>query len=386
MKLTQALRKAGERARSLNTDPISREAYAGYFSCWGGSFIVHLAVLQFLEDAYGIKTEYRGYFRQGQRVGAIGTWGPYLAGDWNALRASGLDGRFDLGFPILHLPIAPGHRCTMLHRAAFLLVGQRRQVGGTIFRNGKSMAILRRIPDDLPTGKRRFRNEERWFGDAGGTPQDIGELGADEIVTIYDELHTMRWQRRPLAIDEPKGTLDRSKRFLFGKVFWLKTRPVAIQINCRAEMASTVCTDSVNGAADRSLKNVTAGSLLLYVNGRDAWAQASTSGKRLLYSYGGYRPGYKQYWCHPRADRAAATPSGGRLVTLVRAALHCPKGMLAAHAGSERKREVEGRAVIELTFGPHATAVTLHNPVDDGEPNAGPFKLVGGMQALEYTK
>lgn len=35
---------------------------------WGGSFILHPAVLQLFEDAHGIKTQYRGYFRHGQCV------------------------------------------------------------------------------------------------------------------------------------------------------------------------------------------------------------------------------------------------------------------------------------------------------------------------------
>jgi hypothetical protein len=301
MKLAQALRGARLRIRSLNTEPISRAEYASYYSAWGGSFILHPVVLQFFEDAHGIKTQYRGYFRHGQCVGAIGTWGPYIAGDWNALREFGVSTRLDLGYPILYLPIAPGHRCAILHRAAFLLDCQREQLAGAIFPRNQSMSILKQIPDQLPSGKKRFQKEERWFAQSGGTVRDIDDLAADEVVAIYDELHMMRWKRRAFAIGELKGTLDYLKRFLFGKVLWLKTRPVAIQINYRAETTGTVCIDYVNGATDRSLKRFTAGSLLSYINGRNACQQARREGKRLLYSYGRSRPGYKQYWCNPVA-------------------------------------------------------------------------------------
>src|ERR1700722_10349603 len=146
-----SLRNLGTRVRSLNTAPITREEYAGRYRAWGGSFILHPEVLDYLEDTYGIKTSYRGYFKRGQCVGAAGTWGPYIAGDRNALRRYKLTDQVDFGFPVLYLPISPGHRCTVLYRASYLLNHQMRQIRGSIFRAAKPMFILRRIPDALPS-------------------------------------------------------------------------------------------------------------------------------------------------------------------------------------------------------------------------------------------
>jgi hypothetical protein len=285
------------RIRSLNTASITREAYAGYYWSWGGSFILHPEVLQFFEDNYGMKTSYRGYFKHGQCVGAVATWGPYIAGDCNAFRTYKLTDQVDFGYPILYLPIAPGHKCTVHYRAGYLLNYQRQQISCALFTGIKEMSILKRIPQELPTCKNKFQNDERRFERLGGTMRDINEFCSDEIISIYEDLFHARWKRRPHAIAALKSTLDRLRQFLFGKVLWLKNRPVAIQINYRAETSRTICVDAINGGVDKSVKEISPGSLLLYINGRDACAEAHSSGKQLIYSCGRSNAGYKDQWC-----------------------------------------------------------------------------------------
>jgi len=288
----------GVRIRSLNTAPITRDEYAGYYWSWGGSFILHPDVLDFFEHTFGVKTNYRGYFRHGQCVGAVGIWGPYIAGDRNALRAFKLTDQVDFGFPVLYLPIAPGHNCTVLYRAGFLLNHQRQRIAGAVFTGTKRMSILKQIPDELPNGKRRFLREERRFERLGGTSRDIKDFRSEEIISIYEELFFLRWKRKPHAIGALKRTLDRLHPYLFGRVLWLKDRPVAIQINYRSETSRTICIDYINGGMDKSVNGVSAGSLLSYINGRDACAQARNSGKQLIYSYGTSNADYKDLWCH----------------------------------------------------------------------------------------
>jgi Mig-14 len=292
-----ALMDIDVRIRSLNTAPITREAYAGYYWSWGGSFILHPEVLQFFEDIYGITTHYRGYFRDEQCVGAVGTWGPYIAGDFNAFRTYKLEDQVDFGYPILYLPIAPGHKCAVHYRAGFLLNYQRHQIPCALFTGIKEMSILRRIPQELPACKSKFQSDERRFERLGGTVRDIKEFRNDEIIAIYEDLFHARWKCKPHAIATLKGTLDRLQQFLFGKVLWLKNRAVAIQINYRAETSRTICVDAINGGVDKSVKEISPGSLLLYINGRDACADAHSTGKQLIYSYGKSNAGYKDQWC-----------------------------------------------------------------------------------------
>jgi len=295
------IRNLGVRIRSSNTAPITREEYARCYHSWGGSFIVHPEVLQFFEDQHGVKTSYRGYFKEGKCIAAVGTWGPYLAGDRSALHACKLTDRVDFGYPIICLPIAPGHHCTVLYRADYLLNLQRSQIAGAVFTGIKKMAILKQIPDALPTGKKEFQMKERRFGRLGGKSRDVQEFRRDEIIAIYEELFQVRWNHRPHAIAGMKSTLDSLGKFLFGKVLLLNDRPVAIQINYRAETSRTICVDYINGGVDKSFSGISPGSLLSYINGRDACTEAKSRGKQLIYSYGKANTEYKDQWC----DRVA---------------------------------------------------------------------------------
>jgi CelD/BcsL family acetyltransferase involved in cellulose biosynthesis len=288
----------GLRLRSRNTVPITREEYARHYQSWGGSFILHPEVLQFLKDVHGVETAYRGYFLDGACIGVVPAWGTRIAGDRQALQACGLTDRIDFGYPVLHLPVAPGHRCTVLYRAGFLLDLQRPQVGGAVFTGLKRMAILKKIPDELPTGKKEYQVKERRFERLGGSVRDIREFGHDEIVAMYGALHLARWQHQPHAIGTMKATLDHLGKFLFGKVLWLKDRAVAIQINYRADTSRTICIDYINGGVDKSFNGISPGSLLSYINGREACAEAQAGGRRLIYSYGKANTAYKDQWCN----------------------------------------------------------------------------------------
>ncbi len=281
----------------MNTAPIAPEVYAEHYSAWGGSFILHPEVLQFFEERFGLRTAYRGYFKDGRCVGAIAAWGPYIAGDYQALHACRVTDQLDFGYPILYLPIAPGHRCSVLYRAGYLLNDQRTQIARAAFPGVWSMSILKQIPDGLPSSKHRLQVEQRRFERRGGTVRDIKEFGSGEVAAMYEELFSLRWKRRPLAADTLKATLDRLGRFLFGKVLWLKDRPVAIQLNYRAETRRTICIDYVNGGIDKSLRGISTGSLLSYLNGSTACAEARAGGKQLIYSYGRSGAAYKDQWC-----------------------------------------------------------------------------------------
>lgn len=287
----------GCRIRSLNTTPIAPEEYARLYAAWGGSFILHPEVLRYFADVHGIQSRFQGYFRDGECIGAVATWGSHIAGDRRALQEAHLTDRVDFGYPILVLPVAPGKRCTVLFHAGFLLGLQRRQLAGAVFPVIKAMAILKRIPEELPTGKKEYQIKERRFARLGGTVRDVHEFGNDELIAMYEALHLARWQRRPHAVEAMTVTLRSLRKFLYGRVLWLKDRPVAIQINYRTETARTICVDYINGGVDKSFNGISPGSLLSYINGRDACAEAAASGKQLIYSYGKANTAYKDQWC-----------------------------------------------------------------------------------------
>ncbi|MEO6993635.1 MAG: GNAT family N-acetyltransferase, partial [Lacunisphaera sp.] len=286
------------RLRSSNTEEISAAEYAHFYQLWGGSFIVHPDVLRFFHEIFDIPISYRGYFERRKCIGAVGTWGPYIAGDRSALKARHLLDEVDFGYPIIYLPIDPKHKCTVLYEARHLLNHQREHIAGALFTTTKRMSILKQIPDDLPTGKKEYQIKERRFERLGGTSRDIMEFSNDEIVAIYADLFQRRWNHKPHAIGSMGKTIGSLRKFLFGKVLWLDGGPVAIQINYRADTSRTICVDYVNGGVDKSRKGISPGSFLSYINGREACEDSRRTGKLLIYSYGKANTEYKDQWCN----------------------------------------------------------------------------------------
>lgn len=289
------------RLRSLNTGTLSAQDYAHFYHQWGGSFIVHPDVLRYFEDAHGMKVRYRGYFRRNECIGAVPVWGAFVAGDHSALQAYRLGNNVDFGYPAMYLPIAPEQRCLILYKAKYLLDLQRRQVAGALFHGheSKKMAILRKIPEELPSGKKEFQIKERRFERQGGTVRDIQEFRGDEVAAIYADLHQQRWNKAPHAAHSLGATFSALKPFLFGKVLWLDQQPIAIQINFRADTSRTICIDYINGGVDKGLhKNISPGALLSYINGYQACEESRRDDKLLIYSYGKANTEYKDQWCH----------------------------------------------------------------------------------------
>lgn len=284
--------------RSVNSDEIGAQDYARCYHTWGGSFIVHPDVLRYFEETHDVKVRYRGYFRRGQCVGAVAVWGAFLAGDRMALDAYRLSDNEDFGYPVIYLPIDPKHQCTVLYKAKHLLSLQRPQIAGVLFNGLKEMSILRQIPEELPTGKKEYQIKARRFERLGGTVRDVQEFSGEEIAGIYTDLFQQRWNRTPHAAASLGKTFAALKKFLFGKILWLDNRPVAIQINYRADTHRTICIDYINGGVDKSLKGLSPGSFLSYINGLNACEESRSNGKLLIYSYGRANTEYKDQWCH----------------------------------------------------------------------------------------
>lgn len=224
-----------------------------------------------------------------------------MAGDYSALQAYRLKDKVDFGYPAMYLPIDPEHRCLILYKAKYLLGLQRQQIAGAFFygRESKKMALLRKIPEELPSGKKEFQIKERRFDRQGGTIRDIQEFHGEEVAAIYADLHQQRWNKKPHAAPSLGATFSALKKFLFGKILWLDKQAIAIQINFRADTRRTICIDYINGGVHKGLhKNISPGALLSYINGHLAGEEGRREGKLLIYSYGKANTEYKDQWCH----------------------------------------------------------------------------------------
>src|SRR5262245_17721126 len=62
-----------------------------------------------------------------------------------------------------------------------------------------------------------------------------------------------------------------------------------------------------------------------------------------------------------------------------KAAPLCPTGLA-------RQIKIEGGPLFGLAYRPDLAAMTMDNPLDRGQPNAGAWKLRGAVQTLKYLK
>src|ERR1700730_7231969 len=99
----------------------------------------------------------------------------------------------------------------------------------------------------------------------------------------------------------------------------------------------------------------------------------------------------------------ASTPSRSRTTLLTRLLLRSARVISSASASlsstskistasksstliSSGQCEREHRAVVHFAFGPHSSAVSGNDAVDDGKSHAGAGELVDAMQSLEYAE
>jgi len=139
MSIGTALSSLGARIRAMNcrrsvrrTTRRSITRLAAVSSC--------IRKCSVLPGELRVKTAYYGYFKKGTCIGAVATWGSFIAGERYALRARKLVDRVDFGFPVLYLPVAQGRRCRIMFRARFLLDLQKRQIGWAFFPARKTMS------------------------------------------------------------------------------------------------------------------------------------------------------------------------------------------------------------------------------------------------------
>ena len=115
-------------------------------------------MLRYFGETSNVKSDFRGYFRDGRCIGVVATWGSFVAGDRSALHAHQLEDRDDFGYPLVYPPIDPQHVCTVRFKARYLINPQRPQIGGAVFTGLKKMALLKRSPTRFPPEKRNIRS------------------------------------------------------------------------------------------------------------------------------------------------------------------------------------------------------------------------------------
>lgn len=292
--------------RTYGWEPISAADYADCFERYGGSLICHPEVLEFIHQHVDCQPAYWGRSNgTGQLLGALCAWGEYLAGDPLAIRAMGVDRQFDFGTPELILPWAPGLRTVLGFRGKFISARHQKQILNLSLRlnSRRCLCLAKSGKDFSPKTHRKRRNELRHFIDQGGEVQQVSALSASDFSEIYCELHASRWNR-VIPAGERQHILQLIRglqRFLFGHVLLFKGRPCATDLILSSSAGSVFSLENINGGIDTSLRHLSPGSLLNWLNICSADRQAQRMQQEMRFSFGRNSSPYKQLWCHDHA-------------------------------------------------------------------------------------
>ena len=289
----------------LNLVPAFREkgwttidagTYAIAWHRFGGSLMTHPTVVEQLSNLAGIDVKYLGWFRGEGIVGAVATWGRYLALSRKALKRYDRKHAFDLGNAEVILPVDPKQRIPI--RFLMRYVSELNSVNVTTLKLQEESIALARPPEDF-SKKSLYnqRRELRVFSEHGGTVHDIQSCSPKELAETYATLFAKRWGFEASAKQTLPEVFSLLRPFMTGSVLRMRDRPIAVQILYRVDSPQWISIEYINGGVDPEFSEYSPGSILTFLNTHAAWDQARVEGKALRYSFGRVDRDYKMRWC-----------------------------------------------------------------------------------------
>ena len=284
-----------QRFRERGWTPIDAASYAAAWQRFGGSVATHPAVVERLATLVDIPVRYLGWLEDGELKAAVPTWGRHLALSKEVLKQRGKRAIFDLGNSEVILPVAADACVPLRHKARYVSE-----------LNAGRISTLREQPEGLVMacapeehGKKFLsgqRRKLRQLEEAGGMLRPLRELPTLEQAAIYTELFERRWNFAVPGKAHLVEVFTLLREFMTGSVVYVNDEPVAIQILYQAESPGWLSVEYINGGVDPRWYELSPGSVLMFANTQNAWAEARALGKPLRYSFGRADREYKERW------------------------------------------------------------------------------------------
>ncbi|WP_058910094.1 GNAT family N-acetyltransferase [Entomohabitans teleogrylli] len=278
-----------------------------YQTCWeryGGNLSTHPGVLAWQEQELRIHTRYFGRTdAQGNVTAAISVWdNRHIAGDSKTAHLT-RDCKFPISRDELILPVRNGTRLVLPWKCRILSDLHREHLLNGTWRINAGRAIC--LARDINAFNRKFRKnrerELRTFLEQGGEIRDVGTFSPSELTDIYAELFYRRWGVPLAGLEEHKAYLSTFSRHLWGQVLFMKGEPCAYHLVMRAESPQWINYDYICTGLDLTLKHLSPGTVLTWVNINRATQECQQSGKAMRYSFGKPTADYKKMWCQQYA-------------------------------------------------------------------------------------
>lgn len=281
-------------------EKIEKEQYNNAYQNFGGSLINHPDILDLITNLTNVKTEYYGYVENGNLIGAIASWGKYIAGDRFALEKKGIRKVIDFGCPDLILPLLKNKKFYIPFKSHFLSSQNTSQFKNSKINTSCEMSIFKHFGKNGISNKTKnqLKRKLKKFEEIGGNWHLINKFQPQEIFDFYVDLHQKRWSKPPATYPYLLQNLKNLHKYLYGYVLFIENKPSAIQINYAISNNHFLCVDYINGGLNTNLKHLSLGTLLFYLNLLYASNESNEKNITLRYSFGISNLPYKDRWCN----------------------------------------------------------------------------------------
>jgi len=279
---------------------VDQAAYAQAYEQFGGSVLSHPDVLKAIEAMVDLPIQYYAFEQVGELQAVIPVWKKYIAGSKLSLKKLSRKGLVDFGNAEYILPIASKARIELPVQGDNLSRLHATNISNLVPAN-TAISLSKSSLEFSKKFRYNRKRELRLLEEQGGEIKSIDGLSNEELVDIYTRLFELRWGFKPTAYQCLVRLLDLLRPLLFGSYIEMDGQAIACQLIYKAECPSHISMEYINGGVDPAFRSLSPGSVLTYVNTRQAWALSESSGKALRYSFGRADNEYKDRWCSQSA-------------------------------------------------------------------------------------
>ncbi len=269
--------------------------YANIYMLYGGSSNTHPEIVDFINSQSRHKLRYFAKQEHGEKVAAI-----FTNDKMDLCPPPSTSSHQHVNFDETIFPAKPSSRFILPFKSKIISDVNKENIIN-LLPNVFNKRTVCLVKDNFcsKTQKNR-RNEIHGFQRSGGEIRSIKDFTPDEICNIYKKLFAMRWGKsfRDDYFNSLKSFSNRFQKMLFGHVLLIDNQPCAIDYIVKTDSPEWLYFDVVNGGLDPKYKDLSLGSILMWLNIQEAKTVAQAAQKAMRVNLGKPSMEYKKRWTH----------------------------------------------------------------------------------------
>lgn len=285
----------------LGWEEADASTYAECFMLYGGNASAHPDLLDLQHKLFRIPHRFMiKADSMGIPIAAVCVWAEkYIAND-----SATTDLTRTKSLPIsrdeLLLPIQKNSRLILPFKSKILSPLHCGQAMNTTYKwNAKRRICIAKRPSEFSSKTRQTRQREiKKFVESGGEIRSISNFCASDAMDIYDALFLKRRGVNTKDIELNKNLFREHPGNFFGGVLFHDGEPCAMQIIVKSETKNIICFDYINIGYDTRYKGLCLGTVLTWLNLKQASEICAQKEKIMRFSFGKPTFEYKSRWCN----------------------------------------------------------------------------------------